>query len=53
MLSAHTHSFFLSFAWCWTLVGCMATNGKPIVGEKFAILPLSILAACYYAIPCL
>jgi hypothetical protein len=21
--------------------------------EKFAILPLSILAACYYAIPCL
>jgi hypothetical protein len=34
MLSAHTHSFFLSFAWCWTLVGCMATNGKPIVGGE-------------------
>jgi hypothetical protein len=23
------------------------------VEEKFAILPLSILVACYYAIPCL
>jgi uncharacterized protein CbrC (UPF0167 family) len=24
-----------------------------VKAEKFAILPLSILAACYYAIPCL
>jgi hypothetical protein len=33
--------------WCCTLVS------RRLVGEKFAILPLSILAVCYYAISCL
>jgi hypothetical protein len=38
-----------------SVLGIQISPGPPgCVGlEKFAILPLSILAVCYYAIPCL